>query len=49
VVTVLKAPRDLVRGGITLIHPENWAIGGQPASQLRQAEVQARAEIRPAV
>ena len=45
VVDVLKVRRELVRGGITLIHPENWAIGGQPASQLRQAEVRARAEI----
>lgn len=46
VVDVLKVKRELVRGGITLIHPENWAIGGRPASQLRQDEVRARAEAQ---
>lgn len=43
VVAVLDAKRDLVRGSVTPVHPENWSIGGRPASQIRQAEVQARA------
>lgn len=42
VVDVLKVKRELVRGGIMPVHPENWAIGGELASNLRQAEVRAR-------
>lgn len=44
VVEILQVERSLVRGGIVLVHPENWAIGGVPAAQARQAEVAARAE-----
>ena len=42
VVDVLKVRRDLVRGGITPVHPENWSIGGQP----RQAEVRTRNKVK---
>lgn len=43
-VNILGAERRLVRGGCWPIPPENWCIGGTPASVLRAAEVQARAE-----
>lgn len=41
-VEILGCPRALVRGGVTPIEPEDWSIGGVPASHLRQAEIQAR-------
>jgi 4-oxalocrotonate tautomerase len=44
VVDVLQVDRGLVRGGIVPVHPENWSIGGEPASVKREAEVRARAE-----
>lgn len=43
-VAILQVERSQVRGGIVLVHPENWAIAGVPAAQARQAEVAARAE-----
>jgi phenylpyruvate tautomerase PptA (4-oxalocrotonate tautomerase family) len=43
-VEVLGVERSLVRGGCWPIAPENWAIGGVPASISRAAEVRARAE-----
>lgn len=43
-VEVLGVERSLVRGGCWPIAPENWAIGGTPASVLRAAEVKARAD-----
>jgi phenylpyruvate tautomerase PptA (4-oxalocrotonate tautomerase family) len=43
-VEVLGAERGLIRGGCWPISPENWAIGGVPASVTRAAEVQARAQ-----
>jgi 4-oxalocrotonate tautomerase len=43
-VDILGAERRLVRGGCWMIAPENWGIAGQPASVLRAAEVQARAD-----
>ena len=42
IVEILGAPRELVRGGIVPVAPEDWSIGGQPASLLRQAEIEAR-------
>ena len=42
VVEILGCPRELVRGGVTPISPEDWSIGGVPASHLRQAEIEAR-------
>lgn len=45
---ILGAPRELIRGGVTRIEPEDWAIGGVPASVERQAEVQARAKAAQA-
>ncbi|TDU28582.1 4-oxalocrotonate tautomerase [Panacagrimonas perspica] len=44
VVNILGAERAAVRGGCWTIPPEDWAIGGTPASVLRAAEVRARAE-----
>ena len=44
VVDVLGVDRGLVRGGIVPVAPENWAIGGEPASRKRADEVRARAE-----
>lgn len=43
-VEVLGAERSRVRGGCRPIAPEDWAIGGTPASVLRAAEIEARAE-----
>lgn len=42
IVDVLDVPRNLVRGGIVPVAPENWGIGGTPASVTRQAEIEAR-------
>ncbi|QAU33007.1 tautomerase family protein [Janthinobacterium sp. 17J80-10] len=42
VVDILGARRELVRGGCTPIHPENWCIGGAPASVVRKTEIRAR-------
>ena len=44
VVNILGAERAAVRGGCWTIPPEDWAIGGTPASLLRAAEIQARAD-----
>lgn len=43
VVEVLGVPRDVVRGRAVLVAPEDWAIGGSPAAQVRADEVAARA------
>ncbi len=42
IVEILGCPRELIRGGVTPIEPEDWSIGGKPASNLRQAEIDAR-------
>lgn len=42
-VEVLGVERSLVRGGILSVSPDNWGIAGIPASQVRTAEIQARA------
>lgn len=44
VVDVLGVERALVRGGCWPIPPQDWAIGGVPASVLRAGEVQSRIE-----
>ncbi|MBK7462710.1 MAG: tautomerase family protein [Betaproteobacteria bacterium] len=41
-VDILGAPRANVRGGIVPVAPADWSIGGTPANQLRQAEIEAR-------
>lgn len=41
---ILGAERSLVRGGAWMIPPEDWSIGGTPASVMRAAEVAARAQ-----
>lgn len=38
----LQADRELIRGSIVQIDPDNWAIAGVPASTARAAEVLAR-------
>jgi 4-oxalocrotonate tautomerase len=48
IVDLLQVDRSLVRGGIVPVAPENWAIGGEPASVQREAEVRARAEAAKA-
>ncbi|TYC54239.1 4-oxalocrotonate tautomerase [Zoogloea oleivorans] len=42
-VDTLGVRRDLVRGSCRRIEPQDWAIGGEPASALRKDEVEARA------
>lgn len=42
IVEILEAPRELVRGGIARVDPDDWAIGGVPASAVRKAEIEAR-------
>jgi 4-oxalocrotonate tautomerase len=42
VIEILECSRETVRGGINLIDPDDWGIGGLSASHLRQAEIQAR-------
>ncbi len=44
VVEILGAERSAVRGGCWTIPPEDWCIGGTPASVLRAVEVKAREE-----
>ncbi|MBV2132559.1 tautomerase family protein [Pseudomonas sp. MAP12] len=41
-VEVLGVRRELVRGRCQRVAPEDWSIGGAPASVLRADEVQAR-------
>ncbi|WP_079437453.1 tautomerase family protein [Zoogloea sp. LCSB751] len=43
IVDVLGVRRELVRGCCRRVQPEDWAIGGEPASVLRKDEVDARA------
>lgn len=45
IVEVLGVERALVRGGCWPIEPEDWSIGGTPASVLRATEVAARAAL----
>lgn len=40
---VLDVDPATVRGHVVDINPENWGIGGEPASVLRAAEIAARA------
>lgn len=43
IVGVLGVDRTAVRGRIIEVAPENWGIGGQPASGARAEEIAARA------
>jgi phenylpyruvate tautomerase PptA (4-oxalocrotonate tautomerase family) len=43
VVDVLGVERGRVRGRILQVDPDDWAIGGQPASVARRGEIAARA------
>jgi 4-oxalocrotonate tautomerase family enzyme len=47
-VEVLGVDRALVRGRIVQVHPDDWAIGGVPASAARAGEIAARAAEGPA-
>jgi len=40
---VLAAPKERVRVCINEVHPDCWGIAGEPASQVRAAEIKARA------
>lgn len=42
IVECLGTPRELVRGGIWIVAPEDWAIAGVPAATARRDEVAAR-------
>lgn len=42
IVETLNVPRESVRGGVVPMPPENWSVGGVPASVLRQSEIEAR-------
>lgn len=44
-VDVLDVERELIRGQVIQLDPEDWGIGGEPASTRRQAEIAARAGI----
>jgi phenylpyruvate tautomerase PptA (4-oxalocrotonate tautomerase family) len=43
IVDVLGVDRKVVRGRIIQVDPEDWAIGGVPASAARRDEIAARA------
>lgn len=42
IVDVLGVDRKDVRGRIIQVHPDDWAIGGVPASVARRSEIAAR-------
>jgi 4-oxalocrotonate tautomerase family enzyme len=46
VINVLDADRDAIRGFIVPVHPDNWSIGGVPASIKRGAEMRAREQAK---
>jgi phenylpyruvate tautomerase PptA (4-oxalocrotonate tautomerase family) len=46
-VDLLGVDRRLVRGRVIQVHPDDWAIGGVPASSARRAEIDARAASNP--
>jgi 4-oxalocrotonate tautomerase len=41
---VLDSPKDRIRVAITEVSPDSWGIGGVPASEVRRAEIETRAE-----
>jgi len=47
-VELLGCDRDLIRGCCRRVPPEDWAIGGVPASEKRKAEIEARARAAAA-
>ena len=42
IASVLDVDRSRIRGCVERIEPEDWTIGGTPASVVRQAEIEAR-------
>lgn len=43
VADVLEAPKERIRVCISEVHPDCWGIAGEPASEVRAAEIAARA------
>lgn len=43
IVAELDVERRLVRGRVVPVHPDDWGIGGVPASAVRRGEITARA------
>lgn len=43
IVQELGTPRELIRGKAIELDPDNWAIGGVPASTVRSSEIAERA------
>lgn len=41
---VLGIDRSVIRGMVTEVNPDTWGIAGEPASEVRAAEIAARAE-----
>lgn len=48
-VDVLGVDRELVRGRVIRVNPDDWGIAGQPASASRKAEIDARARASAGV
>lgn len=46
-VDVLGVERRHIRGRIIQVDPDDWAIGGEPASAVRRGEIAARAAAGP--
>ena len=46
IVECLGTRRELIRGGIWIVTPEDWAVAGVPAASARRAEIAARAAAR---
>lgn len=45
---ILAVDRSRIRGCVQRVEPEDWSIGGVPASALRQAEIEARRQASAA-
>ena len=46
-VEILEVDRALVRGQCKRVSPEEWSIGGQPASELRAADIENFTQVTP--
>ena len=42
-VECLGSERSLIRGRVTFVDPDHWSIAGVPASEVRRADIEARA------
>ena len=43
-VECLGSDRSRIRGRVTFVDPDHWSIGGVPASVVRRADIEARAQ-----